>query len=203
MKFEDTIGVIPNVITKKQCKELIKLFDKQDSLGNTYKGETLGGIEKSKNSIDYDLFKHEEENQSSINLIANTFNQANLDWFKTFPFQELYDPSQTILNKTYYPLFQMQKYIKNEGHFNGWHVEKSNLNTSPRYLVFILYLNDVEEGGETEFLFKAEGEDDFFKVKPKAGTLVIHPTSWPYIHKGSMPLSNDKYILTTWLLYNK
>ena len=65
-----------------------------------------------------------------------------------------------------------------------------------RYLVFILYLNDVEEGGETSFLFKEEGEDDFFKVKPKAGTLVMHPASWPYIHKGHMPISNDKYIYT-------
>ena len=69
--------------------------------------------------------------------------------------------------------------------------------------VFIFYLNDVEEGGETGFLFKDEDTNDFFKVKPEAGKLIIHPASWPYIHKGYMPKSDDKYILTTWLLYNK
>ena len=72
----------------------------------------------------------------------------------------------------------------------------------PFFIVLILYLNDVKEGGETGFLFKEEGEDDFFKVKPEAGKLIIHPASWPYIHKGYMPKSDDKYILTTWLEFN-
>ena len=74
--------------------------------------------------------------------------------------------------------------------------------TMMRAFVFILYLNNVEVGGETGFLFKEEGQDDFFKVKPKAGRLIIHPASWPYIHKGFMPESSDKYILTTWLQFN-
>ena len=80
---------------------------------------------------------------------------------------------------------------------NGWHVEKDCLQTSNRAFVFILYLNDVLEGGETEFLF--QDESDFFKVKPQTGRLVIHPASWPYIHRGAIPVSNDKYIVTTWL----
>ena len=63
--------------------------------------------------------------------------------------------------------------------------------------VFILYLNTVKKGGETGFLFKEKGADDFFKVKPEIGKLIIHPASWPYIHKGYMPESSDKYILTT------
>ena len=54
----------------------------------------------------------------------------------------------------------------------------------------------------SEFIKKYEwvGDVDSYK-KPKAGTLVMHPASWPYIHKGHMPISNDKYIITTWLCY--
>ena len=78
-------------------------------------------------------------------------------------------------------------------------MEAENYPSSDRAFVFILYLNDVEEGGETGFLFK-EG-NDWFKVKPKTGRLIIHPAQFPFIHKGYMPESSDKYILTTWLCW--
>lgn len=201
MKFSDTIGILPNVLTKGECDGLINLFESYNSKGETYSGSTLGGKESAKVSTDYNLLNHQEENGFHINLVANAFNKANVDWFTNFPYNDLYTHRRTIDGSTYYPLLQIQKYDQNKGHYNGWHLEKQDFNTTHRFLVFILYLNDVEVGGETAFLFKEEGEDDFFKVKPKAGTLVIHPASWPYIHKGCIPESDDKYILTTWLCY--
>lgn len=201
MKFSDTIGILPNVLTKGECDGLINLFESYNSKGETYNGSTLGGQESAKVSTDYNLLNHQEENGFHINLVANAFNKANVDWFANFPYNDLYTHRRTIDGSTYYPLLQIQKYDQNKGHYNGWHLEKQDFNTTHRFLVFILYLNDVEVGGETAFLFKEEGEDDFFKVKPKAGTLVIHPASWPYIHKGCIPESDDKYILTTWLCY--
>ena len=78
-------------------------------------------------------------------------------------------------------------------------MEAENYPSSDRAFVFILYLNDVEEGGETGFLFKEN--NDWFKVKPKTGRLIIHPAQFPFIHKGYMPKSSDKYILTTWLCW--
>ncbi len=201
MKFSDTIGIIPNVLSKNECSNLISLFEGYNKTGETYTGSTLGGVESAKKSTDYNLLNHREANSKYISMVANAFNKANVDWFKNFPYNDLYSHRRTIDGSTYYPLLQMQKYNKNDGHFNGWHLEKQDFNTTHRYLVFILYLNDVNEGGETEFLFKEEGNDDFFKVKPKTGTLIIHPASWPYIHKGNKPISDDKYILTTWLCY--
>jgi len=201
MKFSDTIGIIPNVLTKGECDGLINLFEDYDRKNETYKGHTLGGKESAKVSTDYNLLQHQDANGFHINLVANAFNKANVEWFENFPHNNLYTHRRTIDGSTYYPLLQMQKYKMNEGHFNGWYLEKQDFNTTHRYLVFILYLNDVKEGGETEFLFKEEGENDFFKVKPEAGKLIIHPASWPYIHKGNKPISDDKYILTTWLCY--
>ena len=59
----------------------------------------------------------------------------------------------------------------------------------------MFYLNDVKEGGETEFYHQK------IKIKPKAGTLVLFPAGFTHTHKGNMPISNDKYIITTWLCY--
>jgi hypothetical protein len=59
----------------------------------------------------------------------------------------------------------------------------------------IVYLNDVEVGGETEFLYPK------IKVKPKKGSLVIFPSAYPFVHRGNKPISSDKYIIATWLIY--
>ena len=65
-----------------------------------------------------------------------------------------------------------------------------------RYLVFLWYLNDVAAGGETEFL----GLD--LKVAPRAGRLLMFPPYWMYQHAGLPPVSGDKYILSTYMLFS-
>lgn len=56
----------------------------------------------------------------------------------------------------------------------------------------ILYLNDVEEGGETYF-------NNFdIAVRPKSGRLVIFPANFVYKHEARTPKSNDKFALVTW-----
>ena len=147
----------------------------------------------------YNILEHDKHKLMS-DIVMNRFNHyLSNEYLENFPHIDEFYHHRLVNDKSSYPLLQIQKYDKGSGHYNAWHVEQEDLGTSNRLFVFILYLNDVEEGGETGFLFK-EG-DDFFKVKPKAGTLIIHPASWPFIHKGYMPLSSDKYILTTWLCW--
>ncbi|HET7929786.1 MAG TPA: 2OG-Fe(II) oxygenase [Rhodanobacteraceae bacterium] len=64
-----------------------------------------------------------------------------------------------------------------------------------RYLVFLWYLNDVEEGGETDFSGLG------IRVQPRAGRLLVFPPYWMYQHAGRPPVSGDKYILSTYLLF--
>jgi len=64
-----------------------------------------------------------------------------------------------------------------------------------RYLVFLWYLNDVEEGGGTEF------PELGITIKAKAGRLLMFPPYWMYQHLGQAPTSNDKYILSTYFLF--
>ena len=62
-----------------------------------------------------------------------------------------------------------------------------------RALAYGIYLNDVKDGGETEFLNFST------RVKPKKGRIVIWPAAFPYVHRGNPPLSGEKYLLTSWM----
>jgi hypothetical protein len=76
---------------------------------------------------------------------------------------------------------------------HNWHSENSNRHVQNRLLAYTLYLNDVDEGGETEFLYYHK------RLKPKAGTLAIWPAGFAHTHRGNPPLSNEKYIITGWV----
>jgi hypothetical protein len=90
--------------------------------------------------------------------------------------------------------YQIQKYDKNTG-FYVWHNDFVVDDTGRmRYFTFIWYLNDVDVGGQTEFLYG--------KIKPEAGKLLLFPATWTYVHRGIMPVSNNKYILTGWVGYD-
>jgi hypothetical protein len=39
-------------------------------------------------------------------------------------------------------------------------------------------------------------------IKPKSGKLLIFPACWTYPHRGTMPISDDKYIITGWIMTN-
>ena len=89
---------------------------------------------------------------------------------------------------------RIQKTLPTEG-YHVWHVEQS-LKYNKRAMAFTIYLNDVEEGGETEFLYQS------IRVKPKTGRIVIWPAGFPFVHRGNSPISNEKYLITSWMLFN-
>ena len=84
----------------------------------------------------------------------------------------------------------LQKTEPTQG-YHMFHGENINWNMQPRTMAWMVYLNDVEEGGETEFLYQQR------KVKPEKGTVVIWPGSFTHLHRGNPPMS-DKYIATGW-----
>jgi hypothetical protein len=76
--------------------------------------------------------------------------------------------------------------------YHDWHYE-NNGDTAYRKIVTMLYLNDVDEGGETEFLYLHR------RIKPRQGRLLVFPAGFTHTHRGNPPLSGDKYVLTSWL----
>jgi len=81
----------------------------------------------------------------------------------------------------------------NQG-FHSWHCERMVANND-RHLVFMTYLNDVSDAGETEFLYQK------FKVRPKKGLTLMWPVDWTYTHRGIKSPTQDKYIVTGWLSF--
>tara|TARA_R100000742_G_C4269506_1_gene88006 strand:+ start:348 stop:1067 length:720 start_codon:yes stop_codon:yes gene_type:complete len=89
----------------------------------------------------------------------------------------------------------MKKYHKGVQGYHYWHEDQGD--SVPhvyRAFVVMFYLNDVEEGGETEFY------NQKVKVKPEKGKVVIFPTAWTHLHRGNIPKSGDKYIANFWVL---
>ena len=103
----------------------------------------------------------------------------------------LSDKNDKLILKT----IQIQKYTKDVGIFETHTDCECEDGKTYRVITFIWYLNDVVEGGETYFL---KG-----KVIPKKGKLVLFPATWTYLHKGNMPISSDKYIITGWFSFGK
>ena len=75
------------------------------------------------------------------------------------------------------------------------HVDVQDYASARRFLVGFLYLNDVEEGGETSF------PKLNFDISAKCGTILLFPPTWQYRHAGKPPVSNNKYIVGTYLHY--
>jgi hypothetical protein len=88
----------------------------------------------------------------------------------------------------------IQKYLPGGGFFI-WHAERTTARfpACNRHLVFMTYLNDVNDGGETEFL------NQNIKFKPQKGLTLIWPADWTHSHRGLVSLTETKYITTGWL----
>lgn len=89
---------------------------------------------------------------------------------------------------------RIKRYLPNAGDQFQLHFDSIG-EVANRYLVFLWYLNDVDEGGETEF----SGLD--IRVPPRAGRLLMFPPYWMYQHAGRPPQSGEKYILSTYMMF--
>lgn len=95
----------------------------------------------------------------------------------------------------------LQWYTAGQGGYPYWHCElypqDGSAETLHRHLLWTLYLNDEFEEGETEFYFQDR------KVTPKTGSLLIAPSSFTHTHRGNRPQGGDKFIATSWVLFQR
>lgn len=90
----------------------------------------------------------------------------------------------------------IQHYAPNQA-YHGWHTERAGASfpVRNRHLVFMTYLNDVTDQGETEWFYQK------VKIKPEKGLTVFWPVDWSFVHRGIPSPSQDKYISTGWYSY--
>ena len=109
------------------------------------------------------------------------------EYIKKFPMCNFYS-SWGILDST-----NIQYYPPGGGYKNR-HTERCTGKSlqGSRHLVFMTYLNDVSDDGETEFFHQK------IKIKPQKGLTLIWPADWTHTHRGVISKSQEKYILTGW-----
>jgi len=129
------------------------------------------------------------DNDLGIKYLTEVQNVLN-EYIKKYPWCNRYG-SYTILD-----FVQIQHY-KPGGAFFKWHTERGNSNqhTVTRHLVYMTYLNDVDDGGETEFAHQ------HISVKPEKGLTLIWPSDWTFTHRGIPSPTQEKYITTGWYHY--
>jgi hypothetical protein len=91
-------------------------------------------------------------------------------------------------------VFNIQHYEPGQGYFS-WHCERAQPKSNNRLLAFMTYLNDVDDGGKTEWEYLG------LSVAPVKGLTVIWPADWMYLHRGVTSQTQSKTIATGWFSF--
>lgn len=139
-----------------------------------------------KNSFDCPL----NENPPLMKEYIDNLQLCINEYIKQYHWCNMYGKfaNREVTNVQHYPI---------NGGFYGWHCERGTAAppSVTRTLVYMTYLNDVTDAGETEFYYQK------LKVVPEKGLTLIWPTDWTYTHRGIPSPSQEKYIVTGWMNY--
>ena len=184
-EFKDFIAIYENAFTENECEDTIKLFENYHKFGYTYGRENL--ILKDDTAVDITPTIELDWNPGFISSFHDRF------YNYIYPIYNTQYPILQQLKKHKSKYIKIQKTSPTQG-YHIWHCEHDATESSNnRLLSWILYLNDVKEGGETEFLYQS------LRFKPKIGTFVLFPAYFTHTHRGNPPLSGVKYISTGWI----
>ena len=202
---DDFIEVYDGYFSNDIMDHYIKYFDEceEDNLTHTRVSQGFKRHEKDDKQISIMIaptspLNHNEPwpgapKRFNINIVARKF--LDTFWNICYPkYSEKYSMLQDISPHSILDVV-IQKTSPGQG-YHMWHAEADDIGSRNRILAFNLYLNDVEEGGETEFLYQER------RVKPKKNRLVIWPAYFTHLHRGNPPLSGDKYIITGWVEFS-
>ena len=174
-------------VSKDLCDDLITFFENHPELHRS--GKIAGGkidhdIKKS-TDIRVDPLDLESPQYEIFNRYFTVLNKCYQDYCDQWNFLN------TFISKIHIGSFNLQKYLPGE-HFSGIHAERTSLTHLHRILVWMTYLNDIEDSGETEFPHYD------LKVEPRTGLTLIWPAEWTHAHRGNPTLVHDKFIITGW-----
>lgn len=224
--MDDFIEIYDNALTPEQCAAVMARFDASDKV---VRGKTGNGVDTSKkDSYDLTISAHDEwQDVSGIMMQAVREHLcAYMDKYRMMligalspqvlhpasgepvvlspdNFDECGAAHIDELMRMMYRAGQInvQKYVQASGGYHHWHSEiypqNPGCESLHRALLFQFYLNDVEQGGETEFYYQQR------KIAARQGRLIIAPAGFTHSHKGHVARSGDKYIATSWILFQR
>ena len=91
--------------------------------------------------------------------------------------------------------YKIQHYSKSAGYFR-WHFDALGPGAWERQLAMVIYLNSVQQGGETCF------HRQNLQFRPVAGDALFFPTFWTHMHCGEPPRSEDKYVISSFVCFD-
>lgn len=183
VELNELIHVENGNLSSDICSSLIDFFESNSNLHERVENN------KKPNFTQLNLTEHHKK-LDKISDIHNTIIRKTIEYK-----QKYYDfiDSRCFPEKNAFEQFRIKKYDNNGSDMFDTHVDVMDASTSIRFLSFMWYLNDVDEGGETQFLG--------LSVKPETGKLLVFPPLWMFPHKGNPPKSCPKYLLSTYLHY--
>ena len=170
---KDFIGIYENAIDPRFCDFIVDYMDKAEF------------VDFKRN------FSHVKDKQICLDGFSPSESKQMMEFVNNCLFHYLNE--YTYLGNFSYvsSLVLLQKTEPTQG-YHLFHAENVNWNLESRTMAWMVYLNDVEEGGETESLYQQ------LKIKPKRNTGVIWSGGFTHLHRGNPPISGTKYILTGW-----
>jgi hypothetical protein len=224
--MHDFIEIYPHAVDAATCKQIIERYEQS---GEASRGQIGAGVDvKLKNSFDITITGKPHWRDLNSLLQKAAF-QGFQQYIRKYPFlligpmaaqfvdpatgqpkqithenlSELDSPTfDQLLKAIFRPgSINLQKYLVNEGGYPHWHSEiyprDPSADTLHRALLFTVYLNEVPEAGETEFYYQQR------KIRPETGSLLIAPAGFTHTHRGNMPIGGDKFIATSWILFQR
>ncbi|RWR72804.1 putative prolyl 4-hydroxylase 9 isoform X2 [Cinnamomum micranthum f. kanehirae] len=191
----------PNFATTKQCQSIIKIA-KSNLAPSTLalrKGETA-------------------ENTQGIRTSSGTFISASEDKTGVLEFIEKKIARATMVPRSHGEAFNVLRYEigqRYDSHYDAFNPAEYGPQKSQRIASFLLYLSDVEEGGETMFPFEnglnMDNSYDYkacvgLKVKPRRGDGLLFYSVFPNgtidqtsLHGSCPVIKGEKWVATKWI----
>ena len=180
-KFSDFIYIERDALPKSFCNNVIEKFEQDD---RKRQGQVGSGVHlEIKRSSDLSITELEDW-KSYDQAFFRCLNNGLKKYVKFLPEEyTIHKALSEIKNDTGYQIQRTQP-----GDYYIWHHDQS----ATRMVTFIWYLNDVKDGGYTEFI-------DGTRIQPEAGKLIIFPATWDFLHRGVSPKTEIKYLCTGWV----
>jgi len=184
LPFESLIGGWS--IDENVCDQLVDFYNKSSnkSPGMQMIGDKFYIDKGTKDSMDVGIWPKDFSKYKPIQLYVDYLFECLRKYLQKYPHAS-YVPKFGIRNS-----LNIQFY-KPGGGYKKWHFENGSELFLKRNLVFMTYLNDVENGG-TEFFYQN------LTLPAKKGLTVIWPAYWTHLHKGQISKKYEKYIATGW-----
>lgn len=194
--FQDFIGVWEGFVPKPFCEQLVKYGD--GVLDENTAAIAMGTPQSQIGVCDGGTQYKGKGNRHDASFLVNYHSASEASQINQFlkscmmHYIDEYDQLKNMAMVSTDVKFQR---TPPGGGYHLWHYENAAYAYSCREVTWMIYLNDVDEGGETEFRFQKR------RIKPTQGTVVLFPAAMTHVHKGNMNLSeHNKYIVTGWYI---